>query len=294
MEADLDEGLTLPGSTLDAVEFLIGRSRLIQWASGARDTYQRLRPIWGLDPVRFLTGGQMSACLQVHHRGSKAVLKIPLDEHAGRAESRALQWWAGSGAVPGIRAVDQVSGAFLMDYVEPDAGVEGPASLPVVADLLGRLADRTGSPEGFAPLSENLHLRMGWARSRFAIESNREGRIWFDAACSTAWALVDSAPIKGALHGDLQDKNILVSGDVGYAIDPLPGFGDATFDAAFWCVMSTAQWSIAERCKGLAERLPDLDHGRLVDWCRVICAIEFRPYLAEQAEQLRAFLDEHA
>lgn len=286
---DLAEGLPIPADTLAAIEFLVGAQGLEEWVHAARRTYERLQQEWDVTVEGFLAGGQMSACLRVRHDGTDAVLKIPLDPGGGRLESAYLSWGSPSGAVPRVRATDAESGAFLMDYVAADGPDVAPAEL--VAPLLGRLSDRSGGGDRFPPLADNLRLRMGWARQRFGLPENAEGLRWFEQACTRGSTLAESSPINGVLHGDLQDKNILVSGARAFAIDPLPVFGDTTFDAAFWCVMSHTPDSVAERCRQLTAARPELDGSRLADWAGVIAAIEFRPYLPEQAAVLRSFLE---
>jgi streptomycin 6-kinase len=79
----------------------------------------------------------------------------------------------------------------------------------------------------------------------------------------------------GLLHGDLHLSNILSAGPARglVAIDPRPGFGDLTFDAIDWTLDRAASTDeVRERIGQLCGLVPDLDSGRLWQWCQATAA----------------------
>ena len=79
------------------------------------------------------------------------------------------------------------------------------------------------------------------------------------------------------MHGDAQNKNLLVDGVANevvlVAIDPEPSVGDPHFDPALWALTHRPGVAVRERCAMLAELL-DLDAERLWSWCEVLAPVE--------------------
>jgi hypothetical protein len=79
--------------------------------------------------------------------------------------------------------------------------------------------------------------------------------------------LAESAGRRTPVHGDAQNKNLLVDGRGQLvAIDPEAAAGDPHFDAALWALTHRPGDGVRERCGLLAELL-DLDEDRLWSWC---------------------------
>jgi hypothetical protein len=94
----------------------------------------------------------------------------------------------------------------------------------------------------------------------------------------------------GAIHADLQAKNILVGPDGRWqAIDPFTSSGDVNAEAALWAVVQDDGSSIEQRSDQLARATPLRDRTRLRAWCYVFAVAECRTSLPGNAQRIRDF-----
>jgi streptomycin 6-kinase len=284
--------LAIPDSLRAAIHFLRGEAEGDRWLARLPETWSRYARLWDLRLERILTGGQMSCCVSCRDAdGYQLVLKIPVDTASGALEAAALRAWAGSGGAPLVRHDDPASGVFVMTFLPPAPPQQ--QTIEAVADLLDRLAHTDSpKPDMFPGLATNLAMRFAWADERFANPADAEGIPYLAPARSLAARLFDTTTEQRLLHGDLQLKNLHLTGDGRLAvIDPLPVVGDPHFDAAFWCVMQPGGQPIADTLEQLADTWTGCDPARLRDWAKIIAVAELRPYLADWRDRFRSFLD---
>jgi streptomycin 6-kinase len=235
---------------------------------------------WTLELERFLPGGLMSCCLAVRtEEGQSAVLKIGGPWARVDLEAFALQVWGGQPAPAMLRA-DQRGGALLLERIVPGHQFEGGAEAPQIERLV-RLLRALHAPSLSQRARRRLPALSGVVETQIATAGAEA------AARSTAEALELEPRLRLArtraaellttwdgkdvlLHGDLENKNILVSAERDLvATDPVPSVGDPAYDAAYWAVSDALHGGPAGRCVLLAEQL-GLDRERVLDWARVI------------------------
>lgn len=246
---------------------------------------------WGLALGEIMAGGRLSACVAGRDAdGREVVLKVPTVAAAGVRELRGLRCWSAC-PVPAVTRADARTGVFAMGRIRPgtEAGDDDPRA---AAALLHRLhaVPPPGPADGFPPLQELLRDRLRRSAQRCALPGNDTGRLLHERAA----ALLDHAPARPArapvlVHGDFQAKNLLLGpGSVLHAIDPLPCLGDPAFDAATWCVLSSAPAPIAGRVGAIAAAY-GCEAADVAGWAALLCALEYRPYRPEQAERMLAY-----
>jgi streptomycin 6-kinase len=159
-----------------------------------------------------------------------------------------------------------------------------------VADTLRALAS-VPVPDELPPLSEALSTRFARARGMAS-----ERQKWITAqnlndAEVRALALAQTAGGRDLVHGDAQDKNLLLSDPDGtlVAIDPEPSVGDRHFDPALWALTHRPGVGVRERCAALASLLA-LDEARLWDWCLVLAVAEVALEVENRARAHYEFL----
>jgi streptomycin 6-kinase len=93
------------------------------------------------------------------------------------------------------------------------------------------------------------------------------------------------------LHGDLQAKNLILSGTELTAVDPLPVLGPALFDVAFWIAKSVHPEPMLHYVDRVARLRPSLDAQALLCWTWALAVLENRPYVAVGAQRRQEFID---
>jgi streptomycin 6-kinase len=229
-----------------------------------------------------------------HTDGVPAVLKLlaPWAEALG-TEALALAAWNGHGAVA-LRKRTPDGRALLLSRVSPGCAFSPSGSDELdcerVAGTLRALA-LVMAPEELPSLSTAVRARFARARG---MAGHREPWITaqaLDDAEQRAVVLAQSARDRGLVHGDAQDKNLLLSepGGAIVAIDPEPSAGDRHFDPALWALTHRPGVGVRERCVVLAGLL-ELDATRLWDWCLVLAAAEVALEVEDRARAHREFL----
>jgi len=192
-------------------------------------------------------------------------------------EALALAAWDGRGAVALLEHTRD-GRALLLSRVIPGSGFSSSGSDEVdcqrVADTFRELASAL-VPVGLPALSVAVSARFARAKG----EASRRSR-WITAqdlkdAEERAVALAQDPGPLGLVHGDAQNKNLLVGdpGDMLLAIDPEPSAGDPHFDPALWALTHRPGKGVRERCALLAGLL-ELDTTRLWEWCLVLAVPE--------------------
>lgn len=271
MTETLPESLTIPDSLRRNIRFF-KHDAADAWLEGALEVAHTLASRWDISPESVLEGGAMSLCVLCRDGDGRAsVLKIPSERAGGIAEFAALAAW-NNGAVPRVMASDEVTGAFLMEFLPSVPGTPTPAGL---AALLRRLHV---APDGLYPLETVLQARVGGAAKRFA-GSPREIQTLASAADLIAALQATAEP--AMVHGDFQAKNVLNGVDGPVAIDPLPAAGDPYSDLGLWIAGGSGgpRQAAFQDFAGLTA-----EPGRLLAWAWALTVVEYRPGGATAAD----------
>lgn len=279
----------IPDSLVENLAFNLGEAAAVTWLEGAVLRARVLCREWELRPLQVLSGGSMSLCIKCAGTdGELLVLKIPAGLDGGAAEIAALRAWNGNGAARVIRT-DRPTSAMLMNYLG-EVG-QGGYGLEDIVDLAERLHE--GDPAGFpfGTVDDNLTRRIDWATDRFREDGYERHKGDLALAEKLVVDLVFTHDSPVLLHGDLQAKNLILSGDELTAVDPLPVLGPAIFDVAFWIAKSVHQHPTLFYVKRVAELRPALDVDALLRWTWALAVLENRPYIESGAVQRQEFID---
>ena len=180
----------------------------------------------GWTSARELPGGLLvSVRAATREDGAEAVLKVGA-WHLTHHEIAALRVWGGRGA-PALLEADEELRALLLERIQPGAHPDR-ADAGAVAAVLREI--HVTPPSGLPSLAETVVERID-----NALRDERTSRQKADWARTKAAELERDAPPAVLLHGDFDDRNLLVCGRRGLcAVDPLPIAGDPAYDAAYW------------------------------------------------------------
>jgi streptomycin 6-kinase len=254
------------------------------WLDQLPARVERYAREWRLQVEQHLVGGLLSCCLAVRiSDGTPAVLKLDGPWTPGEPEIRALGFWDGK-AAPALLRSDAVGGALLLERIEPGSMFEGgatPADATRVAKLLRTLhaaRPTVALAAEFPSLAEVVEMLITTAGDEAEARSHAEAvalQPTLERARRTGARLFDAWDGDAALlHGDLENKNILICRKRGLvAIDPFPCIGDRAYDAGYWAATAPPDERREQRCRLLAEAL-DLDPQRVRLWASV-AALDF-------------------
>lgn len=188
------------------------------------------------------------------------MLKVGPPWRRALEELDALETWAGSGAPAALR-VDRDRAAVLLERIRPGTKPTETAAADV-ARVLRRL--HVDPPERLPALAGIVRLRLA-----NAVAQQRTTRERAEAAARKVERLEADAPAPVLLHGDFDDRNLLVCERRGLAaIDPLPCAGDPAYDAAYWAHAGRRP-GVRERRGAIADAY-GLGGGRVRLWGEVI------------------------
>lgn len=272
------QDFTVPEALTATLSGLLGAGAASQWTQAAVDTVQRLCAEWDLAIAGPLTGGALSLVLEVEDRNRKSwVLKIPATTDMGKLEVDALGLWA-SGTGPQVHRIDPASGAWLMDYLETQAGEINAFHAHVLADML-HLPD--AGIARFPLVDDAVQWRITSAYGRQDRGAHPAGGH-LDEAVDTLKSLMSTTAGTVLLHGDYQAKNILLTPAGPRAIDPMPCRGDRDYDLALWVATSNHSADTAMAAAHLSA-----DPSRFAAWAWALTIIERRiGWPAGPAEEL--------
>jgi streptomycin 6-kinase len=279
----------IPASLVENLAFNLGEAEAASWLEGAVVRARVLIQEWRLRPVEVLSGGSMSLCIKCEgSQDELLVLKIPANIDGGAAEIAALRAWNGNGAAQVLR-VDRATSAMLMNYLGK-VGQDG-YGLDDIVDLAERL--HRGDPGGyeFETVDANLTRRIAWATDRFREDGYEHHQGDLALAEKMVVDLVFTEEQQVLLHGDLQAKNLILSGTELTAVDPLPVLGPALFDVAFWIAKSVHPEPMLHYVDRVARLRPSLDAQALLCWTWALAVLENRPYVAVGAQRRQEFID---
>jgi streptomycin 6-kinase len=256
-----------------------GRAAVSDWVVDAKKRAEWCVEAWRLRIEGFMPGGSLSCVLAGRREdGARVVVKLlaPWAREAIASEALALSAWRGCGVVELLeRSPD--GRALLLDRVCPGRPFapsgDDRRDCERAVRVLGALASAPADV-GLSALGTAIHARFRRARvarRRRGWVSSRE----LDFAERRALELAESAPANTAVHGDAQNKNLLLAGETAglVAIDPEPAIGDPHFDPALWALTHRPGVGVRERCAVLAGLL-GLDEERLWSWCLALVVAE--------------------
>jgi streptomycin 6-kinase len=273
-----------------------GEPAVKEWVAEARARAAWCADAWGLTIEGFLPGGSLSCVLACRRAdASRVVLKLlaPWAVDAIAFEALALSAWKGCGVV-GLVECTADGRALLLARVGSGWSFvpsgDDRQDCERVARTLGALA-LAPAVAGLPALSAAVHARFERARVAARPRGGWVSSDALDAAERRAVELAQSAGRRTAVHGDAQNKNLLVDGAGGalVAIDPEPSVGDPHFDLALWALTHRAGVGVRERCAVLAGLL-DLEEARLWSWCHALAVAEVALDLPERALAHRGLL----
>lgn len=238
------------------------------WFAQLPSIVEQCRRRWRLSVgATFIPGGDASWAAPVtRHDGSPAVLKVSLPDPAEAAAVAALRRFDGRGAVrvyehaPDLRAT-------LLEHADP--GTMAAESSPRQADeiaavVLPQLWSLTSEPPAGAPRLADV------VRSRAAMVLDRATRAGSDPLLlAGAELLAELAAVDAhtqVLHGDFNQRNVLLSGRGWLAIDPRPMIGEPAYELAQWLVTrSVEEFDPVAHAVSLAEQV-HLPPTRVLRW----------------------------
>lgn len=250
------------------------------WLDQLPHRIERYRRAWRFEVERYLPGGLMSCCLAVRTSdGVPAVFKLSGSWTPARPEILALRLWSGRGA-PSLLRSDEAGGALLLERIEPGEQFDGGARREDIARVAEVLRVLHGARPTAAlshqlpPLARVVEEQIATAGAEAAARSQAEVkrlRPTLRNARRVASRLLESWDGGDVvLHGDLENKNILICHKRGLAaIDPLACIGEPAYDAAYWAASAPPAGRREKRCALLAGEL-GLDPERVRRWASVI------------------------
>ncbi|MFF8565684.1 aminoglycoside phosphotransferase family protein [Streptomyces albidoflavus] len=252
--------------------------RSAEWCAAVPELLGRLASRWGLVLGGPLPDGASSLTLRCRWPdGTPAVLKLTPERELLAEQAVLLGWFAASGRVPALLALDAEAGAMVLEEVVPGTPVaELPAPCPGPwAELMAALhgaAPATTTPRLLRGRMEEAFARVGRRLAEPAIAARMDAAAW-DRALRRCERLLDTETATVLLHGDLHPGNVLDGGPRRglVAIDPKACAGDPCFDAVDFVVAGAGREGVEARCAGVAAAY-GLDPDRLYAWSRVDAA----------------------
>ncbi|MCX4851706.1 aminoglycoside phosphotransferase family protein [Streptomyces sp. NBC_00893] len=181
--------------------------RVAEWCAGTPDLVARLTSRWRLSLGGPLPDGASSVTLRCRWPdGTPAVLKIGPERALPAEQARMLGWFAASGRVPSVLAVDEEAGAMVPEEIVPGTPAENmpAASLPEQWSKL--LAALHGVPSPSAPTRvlrgrcKEAFARVGRRLSEPAIGARMDVATW-DRAVQRCERLLDTKTATVLLDG---------------------------------------------------------------------------------------------
>ena len=236
---------------------------------------------WGLELDEALSGGTSRVFIGRRRGGRGVVLKLTPDRSVAETEALALRAWAATPHVVDLLDADTEAGALLLEKVEPGARLADQPGLPSFTEIAGLLASlRVAGAElrgGLPAQAERVEFLFGLIGRRL---SHPRVRPLVSADLAERGQRLARSLAAGEntdlVHGDLGLPNVLIAGPERglVAIDPRPTLGDRTADAIDWAIgRATSAAELEDRIERLCALDPDLDAGRLGQWCQAMAVV---------------------
>jgi streptomycin 6-kinase len=251
------------------------------WFAALPSVLDALAERWHLAFDSTIPRGSVSVVIRCStHETRDCVLKVSPDCARVAREAAALERWQTS-HTPSVLAVDESTGALLLEAIVPGTALDESAEYPAV-ERLGELLTAlhtTGVPDLSYPslaqrvaylfaASSRIYQRSPWLEQIVPMAVYERGR-------RLATRLAEQRSPTVLLHGDLTPSNILSEGATRglVAIDPAPCLGDPAFDAVdllLW--QADDAETVAARAAALAPRM-GVPADRMLKWCRAFAGM---------------------
>ncbi|GAA1466855.1 hypothetical protein GCM10009603_52930 [Nocardiopsis exhalans] len=232
---------------------------------------------WNLTPTEYHDAGHASVLVIAESGdGRRVLLKGWPDPERCVQEVTALRLWSD---VPAARVleVDEERSIAALSLVggRPGGGWRGSDDIRQVAGVIqaahdrGRaLEEQPGFPELTAYLDEEVRPRV--AHRMKSLTPTATGSL-LRAGWRALESLTQAGHRRTVLHGDLYRENTACDGrGRPHLLDPLPMYGDAAYDWAFWTVYYRLGQGTEERL-ALASRVSGIGRTELRTWSLALC-----------------------
>ena len=245
---------------------------------------------WGLRVAERLSGGYSADVFACRDEdGTDLVLKLTTTAQQASTQAIALRAWAGHGAVRLIDSAEEYA-ALLLVRLFP--GTPLPAgndafAIAVMTEVLGALHGVAIPAESLPSMlvSFDEYLEDAVTNS----DEGAAGLALLDASRDAAMRLCESTRCSVLLHGDLLDKNVLLS-EAGYvATDPIPRIGDPASDVGFFAAGRQPYDHIIERARRLSNAV-GVDAERSIRWAAIWAVGEACETWRADSDQLQAWI----
>jgi streptomycin 6-kinase len=251
------------------------------WLDGLPPVLAGVAERWQIVLDSVVQRGSMSVVMRCRTGdGRPAVLKTSPDRSRILAEAAALSRWS-TRHVPEVLAVDDVSGALLMEAVVPGTPLADSVLHPSperLGSLVQALHAEPTNDVVARPVVERVAYLFEAGRRNYERRPDLASSVppeLYERGRRLAMRLASEARPPVLLHGDLTSVNVLDGGEErGWvAIDPAPCLGDAAFDAVDLVLWrgEDAQ-TVTERAEATATAL-GVDARRVARWCAAFSAM---------------------
>lgn len=232
---------------------------------------------WRLTPTEYHDAGHASVLLLADTgSGERVLLKAWPDSERCVREISALRLWADVPAARVLRVDGERSiAALTLVGGQPGGGARAVDDIRQIAQVIQDAHSRGRSFEGqpeFPALSDYLdkEVRRPVARRMKSLAPVGTGSL-LQAGWRALASLAPAAHRRTVLHGDLYQENTACDGHgCPHLLDPLPVYGDAAYDWAFWTVYYRLGQGTGERL-ALASLVSGIEQRELRSWCLAIC-----------------------
>jgi streptomycin 6-kinase len=250
------------------------------WLDGLPAILEELAERWEMVPESLIQRGSMSAVVLCRTSDRRsAVLKACPDRRRIREEATALGRWR-TPHVPAVLAFDEVSGALLIEAIEPGTPLAETPGHPRMEDL-GSLMSALHAAEpasAHPPVTERITHLFDSGLKNYERRPDLMAvipRDLYERGRVLAMRLAADSPASVLLHGDLTPVNVLDGGaERGLvAIDPAACLGDPAFDAVdFLSWRAQDLDTVVVRAQRLAQATQARTE-RLLGWCAAFAAM---------------------
>lgn len=247
------------------------------WLSTVPEMLTDMGLQWGFTPTEYHDAGHASAlALALSSAEELVLLKAWPDRGRCDREITALQLWS---PVPATRVLefDRERSVAALSLIggRPGGGQRSGDDEGRIAEVIQAAHDQGRAPEEhheFPELSSYLDevVRPRVVRRLDALNPEAP-RPLLQAGLRELESLKQTRHHRTVLHGDLYQENTACD-EQGrpHLLDPLPMYGDAVFDWAFWIVYYRLGQGTDERL-ALAAQTSGIGEGRLRSWCLATC-----------------------
>jgi streptomycin 6-kinase len=268
------------------------------WLDTVPDLLQRAARRWRLTLGRYHDAGYASVIATATDQSERPlIVKLWFDPDRYRHETSAMRLWADA-LTATLIAVDDTDAVAVFSMVagRPGGSQNRTCETPMVALAIQGLhmRGRAGSPPALPRLQDHVSDEI-LPRLERRLRLLRPSAVTraVAAAIEAGACLSEDPDLATVLHGDLYRENVLfdAAGNP-RLIDPLPMYGDAVFDWAFWTVYYDLGSHTIHRLN-TAANMSGISAAVIAQWARLLAADGLLYYLEAldpRARRMRAVL----